>query len=203
VNSKHLKWKHFPGYNRILHAFLVEMKTENITDYTDRMQKACASLLNNEKLLNTFVVILFKKSDVNDPNSILKLLDLLEMFFAAINKKNRAIPTTFDYTFFFKGLKMIIEGPHCYSLGKALIILYNHFNIFSSEFKYAVSLYLMGKLFFRLFLHWSFNVRTIFHHLLYIRINKMTEFSGKNNKVFSRHERLELRSRYDKLMIIL
>ncbi len=23
VNSKNLKWKHFPGYNRILHAFLV------------------------------------------------------------------------------------------------------------------------------------------------------------------------------------
>jgi hypothetical protein len=23
VNSKNLKWKHFPGYNKILHAFLV------------------------------------------------------------------------------------------------------------------------------------------------------------------------------------
>ena len=61
----------------------------------------------------------------------------------------------------------------------------------------------MGKLFFRLFLHWSFNVRTIFHHLLYIRFNKLTEFSNKNTKIFSRHEKMELRERYDKLMRIL
>jgi hypothetical protein len=28
----------------------------------------------------------------------------------------------------------------------------------------------MSKVFFKLFLHWSGNVRTIFHHLLFIRI---------------------------------
>lgn len=66
-------------------------------------------------------------------------------------------------------------------MGKALILIYNHFNILSPDFKYSVSLYLMGKLFFRLFLHWSQNVRTIFQHLLYVRINKLTEYS-KNTK---------------------
>lgn len=138
------------------------------------MEKALVSLLNNERLLNTFVVILFKKSDVNDSSALLKLLDYLELFFAAINKKNRIIPNTFDYNYFFKGFKMILEGSHCYTLGKALLLVYNHYNILSQEFKYAISMFLMGKLFFRLFLHWSFNVRTIFHHLLYIRINKST-----------------------------
>lgn len=53
------------------------MKNTDLKDYTDRMDKAFSSLLNNEKLLNTFVVILFKKSDVNDYGSILKLLDYL------------------------------------------------------------------------------------------------------------------------------
>ncbi len=47
VNSKNLKWKHFPGYNKILHAFLVEMKKVELKDYTDRMEKALVSLLNN------------------------------------------------------------------------------------------------------------------------------------------------------------
>lgn len=84
------------------------------------------------------------------------------------------IPTTFDYNYFWRGFKIVLEGSHCYGLGKALLILYNHFNIFSQEFKFAISMYLMGKLFFRLFLHWSHNVRTIFHHLIYIRINKLT-----------------------------
>lgn len=131
------------------------------------------------------------------------MLNYLDLFFSAINKKNRLIPPTFDYTYFFKGFKMVLESSHCYSLGKALLLLYNHYSIFSQEFRYSISMYLMGKLFFRLFLHWSFNVRTIFHHLLYIRFNKLTEFSNKNTKIFSRHEKMELRERYDKLMRIL
>jgi hypothetical protein len=68
---------------------------------------------------------------MNDSTTILKLLDYLELFFSAINKKNRIIPPTFDYNYFFKGLKMVLESSHCYSLGKALLLLYNHFNIFS------------------------------------------------------------------------
>ena len=131
------------------------------------------------------------------------MLNYLDLFFSAINKKNRLIPPTFDYTYFFKGFKMVLESSHCYSLGKALLLLYNHYSIFSQEFRYSISMYLMGKLFFRLFLHWSFNVRTIFHHLLYIRFNKLTEFSNKNTKIFPRHEKMELRERYDKLMRIL
>lgn len=31
-------------------------------------------------------------------------------------------------------------------------------------------MYLLNCLFFKLFLHWSYSVRTIFHHLLYVRI---------------------------------
>ena len=42
-----MKWKHFPGYNKILHAFLVEMKNTDLVDYTDRMDKALSSVLNN------------------------------------------------------------------------------------------------------------------------------------------------------------
>ena len=108
VNSKNLTWKHFPGYNRILHAFLVEMKNTDLVDFTDRFNKALTSLLNNEKLLNTFVVILYKKANTNDSSSILKMLNYLELFFSAINKKNRLIPPTFDYTYFFKGFKMVL-----------------------------------------------------------------------------------------------
>jgi len=53
------------------------MKNTDFIDFTDRFEKALTSLLNNEKLLNTFVVILFKKADMNDSTTILKLLDYL------------------------------------------------------------------------------------------------------------------------------
>ena len=49
-------------------------------------------------------------------------------------------------------------------------MLYDNFGTLPVEFRIEVSNYLLTRVFFRLFLHWSLNVRTIFHHLLFIRI---------------------------------
>ena len=51
-----------------------------------------------------------------------------------------------------------------------MIMLYAHFKIFSLEFRRNLSMLLLGKVFFHLFLHWSKNVRDIFFHLVVMRI---------------------------------
>jgi hypothetical protein len=51
-------------------------------------------------------------------------------------------------------------------------------------------MYLLGKLFFRLFLHWSKNVRAIFQHLLYIRIFKLSDVNAKDQLKLSKEESL-------------
>jgi hypothetical protein len=48
------------------------------------MRKAAASLLSNEKLLNPFIVILFKKSDPKDQMAVIKAFDLIHLFFGSI-----------------------------------------------------------------------------------------------------------------------
>ena len=50
------------------------------------------------------------------------------------------------------------------------MLIYDHYRLFPVDFRIETCLYLMSKVFFKLFLHWSANVRTIFHHLLFIRI---------------------------------
>ncbi len=57
----------------------------------------------------------------------------------------------------------------CYA-GKVLLLLYDHYKLFPVDFRIEACLFLMSKVFFKLFLHWSGNVRAIFHHLLFIRI---------------------------------
>jgi len=66
VVSKHIRWHYLPGYNRLLQAFLVEMKLLKVKDYSERFKRCCLQLLANEKLLNIFVVILLGKTNVND-----------------------------------------------------------------------------------------------------------------------------------------
>jgi hypothetical protein len=63
INSKHINWRYFPGYNKILLSFMAEMKNKSIADYSDIMKNAAASLLSNEKLLNPFVLIIFRKTN--------------------------------------------------------------------------------------------------------------------------------------------
>lgn len=51
-----------------------------------------------------------------------------------------------------------------------LKLIYDHYNMFAPEFRREMSLFLLGKIFFRLFLSWSFNIRVVFHHLLLFRL---------------------------------
>ena len=34
INSKHVNWRYFPGYGKLLHSFLVEMKSKKVTEYS-------------------------------------------------------------------------------------------------------------------------------------------------------------------------
>jgi hypothetical protein len=47
VNSKHISWRYFPGYNKILLSFLAEMKLRPLSGYSDPMKRAATSLLSN------------------------------------------------------------------------------------------------------------------------------------------------------------
>lgn len=89
-----------PGYNRLLHAFLVEMKSTKIKNYTDRFKKCCTKLLSNEKLLNIFVMILLNNTNINDPDTVQITFEMIDGFLLSIKKNLRFIPGTFDYKYF-------------------------------------------------------------------------------------------------------
>jgi hypothetical protein len=99
-----------PGYNCLLHVFLVEMEQIKIHDFTYRFKKCCLKLLSNERLLNIFVVILLKKANINDHDAVEITLDMIDSFFKCIKQNKRQIPSTFDYIFFLEGLKLVLNS---------------------------------------------------------------------------------------------
>jgi hypothetical protein len=110
VNSKHLAWCYFPGYNKILNSFMAEMKLRDIKDYPESLKKAAASLLSNEKLINTFVLIILRKTNLNDQFSVIKSLDLLSSFFDYFRSKDKTLPLSFDLKLLNKSLKTILSA---------------------------------------------------------------------------------------------
>ena len=117
------------------------------------------------------MTILFNKTNLNSPSDVLKVLDLCGNLFNSLEKLSKKIPTSFNYSFFFAGIKLVLEGEYAYTIGKALNVLYSHFEIFHEEFRIEISNFLLGRIFFKLFLHWSNSVRTMFHHLMVVRIH--------------------------------
>lgn len=108
VRIVHSNWKHFPGYIQIIRCFMAEMKIRQVSEYPSSIKMACNSLLNNENLLNIFVTLIFSKTSINNNFDVIKILDLTNGFFNALRKQNKRIPSTFNYTFFYNGIKLVI-----------------------------------------------------------------------------------------------
>lgn len=108
VRIIHSNWKHFPGYIQIIRSLMAEMKMRPVREYPPSIKLACNSLLANENLLNTFITIIFNKTSINDNVDVIKILDMTNGFLDSLKKQNKRIPSTFNYTFFYKGIKLVI-----------------------------------------------------------------------------------------------
>ena len=69
-----------------------------------------------------------------------------------------------------KAINTSLKSFHVLTVVKCLELLYNNFDIFQGEFKLLICDYLMGNIFFDLFMHWNYNIRLFFHHLIIYRI---------------------------------
>lgn len=206
IISEHVKWQNIPGYTQLLKALLCEMKKRAIMDYPDSLVDASIKILANEKLLNIFITILFKKTNMYDSNTVLKMIEILSKYFSELSKAKRHIPTNFNYNFFVAGIKTIIMSDHSYAIAKTLLLYYDHYNMLNITVRRDLNLFLLGKAFFKLFLNWSNNVRIIFHHLMVFRIHLQSNIVPKDKAIAAQQEYMineEIKRRYSLLVNIL
>jgi len=86
------------------------MKATKINIDNNRFRSCCVNLLVNEKLLNIFVVILLKKTNINETDTLFATFDFIDEFFKALDRRNRPFPSTFDFKFFLEAIKMVLDN---------------------------------------------------------------------------------------------
>lgn len=118
----------------------------------------------------------------------MKSLEIISRYLAALAGDKKLLPPTFNYLYFFKAIKIIMEGEFSVAIMKSLVIIYNNYENFNVEFRKNISLYLLGKIFFKLFMHWSSVVRSTFYHLLILKIDR-------SGDIFNSESRLEFANR--------
>jgi hypothetical protein len=64
--SGNVSWNNVPGYQDILKAMLIELKEREVAFYPEALKETTCAMLFNEKLLNVFVTIVFKKTHAFD-----------------------------------------------------------------------------------------------------------------------------------------
>jgi hypothetical protein len=67
-------------------------------------------------------------------------------------------------------------------------MLYTHYDMFHWDIRKNLCVYLLKKVFFKLFFHWSSNIRNVFHHLLIYRINNEI-----NKEMLKERENIEIK----------
>lgn len=123
VNSN-VSWKDVPGYKSILKAILLEMKERDIALYPEALKETTCALLYNEKLLNVFVTIVFKKTHAFDTQAVNGALELVESWFTTLYRNKSLIPPQFDFMFFFKAIQILLDLDHGMSTAKVIWLLY-------------------------------------------------------------------------------
>lgn len=62
VIEENFPWQDIKGYRILLKALFCEMKLKPISGFSDAMITASRKMLLNEKLLNTYVAIIYKRT---------------------------------------------------------------------------------------------------------------------------------------------
>jgi hypothetical protein len=172
VSSK-INWNDVPGYKIIMKCVLLEMKHREIINYPDALIECTQALLSNEKLLNVFVTIVFRKTSPIHNSDVLVCLDMITSWMEVLHSQGLEIPSSFDFNFFYQGVQMLIDQDHGVSTSKCLWMLYKIIHIFPQDQKrILLTKILEPRQFYSLFFHWSWNVRHLFYLLFYFQLHR-------------------------------
>lgn len=167
-NEKAITWADIPGYKEILKALFEEMKTRYISQYPDALVEAVTSFLSNAKVLNSVIRISFSKTWLYDTAAVRKSMQMTAKWFLKLNKKLTMVPGDFDWTFFMKGIDMLITLDHSTSTAYVIWLLYQIIHTLPKKEKDRLLRQILEPAtFYNLFFHWSWNVRRSFYYFYY------------------------------------
>jgi len=119
-----IDWSDIPGYNTILKTILVELEERDLHFYPDALKETTRNFIYNEKLLGTFVKIVFRKTNAYDIQTVFKTLDMIVMWFKQIHNNHDIVHPEFDYAFFYEGIGKLLKLEFANAQAKCIWMLY-------------------------------------------------------------------------------
>lgn len=182
IVNRDINWEDIPGFDIIIFSIMNELKSREVSKYPKLLTEVMLCFINNVAIINLFVLVIARKTNIHDTNAVFKFFEILNDFFQASEIKISSLKTTFDYSLLKQCFMIIFEADHSLSVAKLLWFLYENCNLFEEENMADIFSDLLNKKFFKYFFHWSYQVRHVFYNLILFALRHKLGKSQKSNR---------------------
>ena len=156
------------GINTLLNSIYYDLLIKDAKNYPKQIKEIIPQFYSDISTINNFISIIISTTNVYDTLSIFNIIDILDYLF---NKKFESfdynqdyLKDNIDYNLIKKSFFIIINSDNSLAIAKFIWFYYKNISLLSySHVKEIISSIIIS-LFFKLFFHWSFQVREIFYY---------------------------------------
>ena len=156
------------GISTLLNSIYYDLLIKDAKNYPKQIKEIIPQFYSDISTINNFISIIISTTNVYDTLSIFNIIDILDYLF---NKKFESydynqdyLKDNIDYNLIKKSFFIIINSDNSLAIAKFIWFYYKNISLLSySHVKEIISSILIS-LFFKLFFHWSFQVREIFYY---------------------------------------
>ena len=165
--SNDVNWLNIPGFVILLNALIHEIYIRPANSYPQILKNIFKLFINMPEIPNTFVKEIIYRTNAYDVNGIFNIFDIISSLFQEyISKYPNKLFEKFNYNLLNQVINHIMKIDHSLCVSKVLLFYYNYAHLIPTAHLGDFCQNFLGKRFYALFFHWSFEVRDKFFYLI-------------------------------------
>ena len=175
---------------KILKAVSYDLIIKRAEDYPKQIKELIPKLYADSKMINHFIYIIITTTNVYDTSSIFIVVEILDYLF---NKKyeyndfrESYLKEEIDISIMKKAFFILVESDNSLAIAKFIWFYYKNNSLINFHHMEEILKYILS-IFFKLFFHWSYQVREIFYYfivfILCYKLKKQIKSKNENKTV--------------------
>ena len=191
------KIMNYNSFEKIIKAITFDLITKKAKDYPRQIKDLIPKLYAEPTIVNNFIYIMLSTTNVYDTLSIFNVLEILDNLFNSKYENDDFriyLKDEIDYTVMKRAFVIIVESDNCLAIAKFIWFYYKNNSLINSHHMSDIIKFIIS-IFFKLFFHWSFQIREIFYFFVIFILgykfksrlkSKNEENKIKKEKVFNK-----------------
>ena len=162
-----INWLNIPGFILILNAITHEIHIRPTNSYNEQFKKIFRLFITSPEIPNTLIKEIIYKTNVYDVTGIFNIMDIMSYLFEEFMIKYPEKKfEKFNYNLLNIIIPHILNVDHSLCVSKIILFYYKYSHLIPISYLSGVCQNFLGKKFYDLFFHWSFEVRDKFFYLI-------------------------------------